>query len=807
MRRPLVLLAVAFAAGVLADRWLSLPDALWAGLSAGALGLCSLGARRRPRAARGALLAGFALLGGLLHTLRVREGLPPDHLLLRCPPKEAVRVEGVVRSALRPAAEGRLHLVLDATRLDGPAGPAAVSGGVRLTLAGPPPEVPLPGDRVAFRARVRAPRWFSVPGAPDRRARLARKGIEAVAWLDDPAGLVVLARGRGLSPARAIAARVAAVRGVLDAAGPDEPDGRALLGALALGEAAALPRALRRAFDDTGTSHLLAVSGLHLGLVVAACFLLLRWLLSRSETLLLRLDLQRWTALSTLPVAWGYAALTGASTPTVRAAIVATCVLGGLALGRRGDTPSALALAALILLVDRPDALLDPSFQLSFVAVIAVVAGTPLLLQAFERPTLEPRQARRRWLHAPASLLCASLAASLATAPIVAVHFQRAAPLGPLANLVLVPAVAVGLVPLALAVAVLAPWPALAGPVAELAVTLAGWVAELARGLASVPLGAGPVPAPTGLEIGLWYAVLVAAWAFGRGARRAAIVAVAAAGLLVADLALSAAFDAPHGHLEATFLDVGQGDAAVLRCGGQTVLVDVGGAPPGAPDPGELAVVPALLHARVRRLDLVVLSHLDRDHCGGLAAVLETFPVGEVWTNGDDGEPGCMAALDRARAAGVPVRAVGSAEPPRPLGRGAMHVLWPPPGQAAGSRNDRSLVLRVEQGGTRLLLTGDIGVEVEAELLRRLGPRRLEAAVLKVPHHGSRTSSRAELVAAVAAGVAVVSVGRHNRFGLPDEEVLARYAAQGTQVLRTDRDGTVVVRLDSDGVRLSSPGR
>jgi len=799
VRRPLPVLALALAGGVALERGLGgAHPAVWALLASA--GLVAAVVVRRAASRRAGLLGGVVALGALLLSLHAGRPLSGDHLLRRPGHPHGVMVEGRVRRAPRPVADGRWLVVLDADLLEGPDGVAAVSGGLRVTLASAPTEGLAPGDRVRFRASVAAPQGFRVPGARDRAAALARRGVEAVAWLDDPRGLVRLTTVGRRPLAALLARRVAVLRTLFDAAADEgDADGRALLGALALGEGGALPRNLRAAFDATGASHLLAVSGLHLGIVTALVFLLLRSLLARSTWLLLRMDVPRVCALLTIPAAWGYALLTGGATSTLRAAVMATALLAMRALGRRGDAMSGLGLAALILLVARPTSLFDPGFQLSFVATAGVILGAPALLAPFSL------QGRGRLFVGAMTLLAASLAASLSTSPIVAWHFQRAAPLGPIANLVLAPPVALVLLPLAVVLTLVASWSAVAAPLASLAIELCGVLAAAARVLAGAPLGSGPVPPPNLVEIVMWYLALALAWAAARRVRWAGRLLAACLLAMTAHVAWHVTAPARSDDLRVDILDVGQGDAALLRLpGGAALLVDAGGARSGVPDPGELAVSPALLSERVRALDLLVVTHPHRDHCGGIRAVLSTFPVAEVWTSGrSGGDPACFAALEDAASAGVTVRAVAAGHG-ADVGRGCrLEVLHPAvPGDDDLGVNDRSLVTHLDCGpGMTVLLTGDVEAPGERRLLSRTRPSALHAELLKAPHHGARTSSTVALVEAVSPSVTAISVGRKNRFGQPAEEVVRRYLRAGSRVRRTDHEGTLSFVLSRRGER------
>jgi competence protein ComEC len=259
--------------------------------------------------------------------------------------------------------------------------------------------------------------------------------------------------------------------------------------------------------------------------------------------------------------------------------------------------------------------------------------------------------------------------------------------------------------------------------------------------------------------------------------------------------------------LRVTFLDVGQGDAAVIEApGGAVVLVDGGGSFDDSFDTGERIVEPFLRARGISRVDLVALSHPHPDHLNGLRRILRRFPVGALWTSGDDGHnPEYTHLVALAREHGVPTpvpapSALGGArlEPEGPfIASAAGEAIGPPPGLSV---NDASLVLRLSFAGRAVLFPGDLEADGEGELVgRRAVGQPVAADVLKVPHHGSRTSSSDELVDAVHPALAVISLGWRNRFHFPAPEVLQRYAARGARVLRTDRDGAVTVTLAPDG--------
>jgi competence protein ComEC len=255
--------------------------------------------------------------------------------------------------------------------------------------------------------------------------------------------------------------------------------------------------------------------------------------------------------------------------------------------------------------------------------------------------------------------------------------------------------------------------------------------------------------------------------------------------------------------MRVTFIDVGQGDSALLEGpGGFVMLVDGGGRYDDSFDTGARVVEPVLRARGIRRVDLVVLSHPHPDHLNGLLRVLARFEVGVLWTSGDDGRNPkygelLALALQQGVATPEPSRFDRKGMRVEPLGPWVGDRVAPPPGL---DTNNASLVVRASYAGRAVLFTGDIGVDGEAELVAR-GETGLVVAsdVVKVPHHGSRTSSGDEFLAAAQPSMAVVSVGKHNTFHLPNAATLSRYAARGVRMQRTDRDGAVTVTVDAQG--------
>jgi len=533
--------------------------------------------------------------------------------------------------------------------------------------------------------------------------------------------------------------------------------GVALARAMVLGDVSALPSRWTRALRRTGLAHLTAVSGFNIALVAG-------WAAFAGALLPAPVRVGA-SALAAL----AYLGLVGPAPSMLRAAAMALVAAAALLSGRAPVALQGLALAGLGLVASDPDTLADVGFQLSVAATAGLLIGTGPIERSLR---FRPR--------ALARALAASLAAQAAATPIAVATFGRLTLAAPLLNLFFAPWAALvlvlGLVGGGLSALGLG---GLAGPCFD-ALDLATRPLEALAALPPSPWFSASV-SPMVLA-GLPAGALFLLPALGRRILRGGLLALLA---LAAAPASSGPDPAP---FELAVLDVGQGDALLLRGEGVAVLVDGGGA--RGRDLAGQVLLPALAARGIGRLDLVVLSHFDDDHCRGLAELASFVPFDEIWIPRGAAPTPCSMELTSAPTAVV--RGVAAGER-RTLGGLRLEVLHPEPGTPRGPDNRLSLVLRVAAAGRTALLTGDLDGEGERALARRLGTE-LRCDLLKVAHHGSGGSTTGELLAAARPRLAIVSAGIRNPYGHPSAAALDRLERSGARVLRTDRDGAVEVR-------------
>ena len=624
---------------------------------------------------------------------------------------------------------------------------------IRVYWRAPPVRVRT-GDVWRLEVRLRRPRSVSNPGGVDYEAWSAVRGIGANGFVVDSHRNRLLDSGtsRGIERLRlGMSRRIEAL--------PVREDARAVIAALTIGSRHAISAEQWDRYAGTGTTHLMAISGLHVGLLAGAVFVVAASLLS-----LFGVPRSHEKALVVALLAAGvYVSISGFAVPARRALLMLGMATLCMLLRRRVSAPRVLAWTVLIVVVTDPLSSLSSGFRLSFAAV-ALLAWL-----ALERGS---RSALPAVVRGSAGLWRIQLLLLTGLLPISVLAFDRIAPLAPLVNLVAVPLFGFGTVPLAL-IGLL-----LGGPLAIVGDLLL-WLA--AQSIVLLEAAIAAASAPGGVTVGEisgggWFLlVLPLAWALlprgwpGRFVAWSAVIGVA----------LWRPERPPAGCVDITVLDVGQGQAIAVETRSHTLLYDTG---PGYRDGGSAAeniVLPYLSGRGIDRVDRIMVSHADLDHAGGLSAVLAEIDAGEIMS----GE-----ALDGIES--VPCR----------LGQSwswdgvDFRVLHP---YGAEEGNDASCVVAIDTGGHSALLTGDIERGSESQLV--MSELIQPADLVTVPHHGSRTSSTPEFVHAVSARVAVASVGFDNRWGFPKDEVVSRWENDGTEILSTADSGAVIARLCGDG--------
>lgn len=603
-----------------------------------------------------------------------------------------------------------------------------------------------PDERWRLTVRLRPPRGFVNPGGFDYAGWLFRRGIGATGYVRaEPAARRVEKAGFSVDAARAH------LRERLRPALANHAHGGMLL-ALALGDRSGITAGQWQTLVATGTNHLMAISGLHIGLIALLGYGLGAWLWHCAGSLREHLARPVVQSVTALVLAVMYAALAGFALPTVRALIMLVLALGALCLRRRVRPGAVLAGAAVFVLVTDPVAVLDPGFWLSFGAVAAILL------------VVSGRLGRPRRLAGWVRLQCAI---ALALAPLLLALFREASLIAPLANLVAVPWVSAVTVPGTLAGATLYPLlPSLGEPLLALADGSIALLWVLLETMAELPFAQWRAPAYPGWMLGL------AGLAAGVLLLPRGVPGKPAAILALLPLLLWQPPRPQPGAFWLDLLDVGQGLAVVVRTSGHTLVYDTGPRFSADFDTGSAVVVPFLRAAGVQRLDALVISHGDNDHAGGTRAVREHLQPHRTWTSVPQSLGGGAAFCSRGHAwewDGVGFRFLH----PHP------DELW--------QGNNGSCVLRIEGAGGSLLLPGDIEAGAEHHLIER--GAALDADVVLAPHHGSSTSSTRAFVQAVAPRWVLYAVGHDNQWGFPRPGVMTRWQPAGFG--RTDCGGAL----------------
>ena len=654
--------------------------------------------------------------------------------------------------------------------------------------------LPLPGDRLITWARIERFAPADVPWRASPRQQMERRGYSARVTALEPA---IRESSLDLSATRRLQRALTIQRLSLELriAHHLDGDGLAITWAMLTGSRGLIEPEFREPFDITSTGHILAISGLHFGVIAALIWFVLRLILDRLPRLYRRVPRRTLIGTFTLLLLLLYLLAIGAPVSARRAFGMCALAIAFLSYSPWRLRPlSALFFVAGILLLLQPHLIDQVGYRLS----VSATAGILLFHRArpcwLRRPTpdpLRPESRTRRWTRRLGIFVGISASATIATWPAIW-RMSGEIPLSGLwANLVVVPWVSTVLFPVMVAGALLTGiWPWLAGWLLTLSAEGLMALHQVVEWLAYAPLSTLRLGTPTWWEhLG---AYLACAIAVALALRPRALVAAAAVMLLA--FAPSAAIEiATPPTTSIHFIYVGQGDATLVETAdGTAILIDAGGRPVGS-DPGLRHVVPYLRHRGIRRLDAVILSHGDYDHYGGLSATIRPFRPRQFFVDADEDHPNVVALIDEMATAGVEIEFVSRSTT---IATDDLHLQILRPELPGADANDRSLVVHFTYAGAGVVLPGDIEGPGEAWLVEHLRGHR---AVLKTPHHGSRTSSSTDLLEHLRPALAVTSAGRHNRFGHPHAEVMERFEHRGIDHLRTDHHGSVVVTIDDRG--------
>ncbi len=615
-----------------------------------------------------------------------------------------------------------------------------------------PTQIPKAGERWQFTVRLKPPLGLGNPGSFDVQRHSFITHVDAMGYVKSSASAKRLAKARGFSIDRirqSIAEKIEAT-----SSGPTVP----LVLGLALGVSAGISDAQWQVLRDTGTVHLLAISGLHIGLIATFAYALAGWFWALCSPLYLRCTKLAFAIPFGFACAAIYAALAGFSLPTQRALIMLFVVGIGLLTRRASVASFALCAAVVLIAVCDPTAVLSIGFAMSFTAVaLLIYLG-------------QGRQHKgKKWL----SAMRLQWQLSLLMLPLSAWFFGSGSLISPLANLVAVPFVGLLIVPLCIITALFSFMsPTLSAFTLQLAEILLNWLMVGLHSAANIPGGhiALPLTALAILLLAL-LAVAVSVAPIGLRMRRWSLVLLVPIAWYLHQLPAVK-------QLELHVLDVGQGLSVAVFTKNHTLLFDTGGRF-GDSTMMERVVEPFLARRRRSYIDTLVVSHADEDHSAGLNYLIESQPQLTVFAS--DSDEGSLCKAGQAWQ-----------------WDGVWFAFVHPGEHEQGSRNDRSCVLLIHYGETRFLLTGDIERSAEAALVER--GFDLPITVMTAPHHGSATSSSLEFLQVVKPGHVVIPAGRGNRHGHPHIDVLRRYNDLGSRIWMTGKDGAVSFMVGRDGM-------
>jgi len=822
-RRPVIPLLMTFCAGLLCGEHLFLPSWFSGLILLACLSVILLTIIRKQAAAITPLIFFFVL--GWFCMAGFTFPILSDNHIIRLTGETPWTITGTIIDT--PVCQpGRQVLFVKPLWLDNGRRHIRADGNLRVTVYGTDgPKLPY-GALIRFQSRIRKITNFKNPGSFNYERYMAFQDVFGMAYAN--ANRVKVLPTNDPVNWRSLVQRTRqSIAGLIEKSCCDE--NAAILKALVIGRQTDLTPEVRESFSRAGVSHLLAISGLHVGIIAGLVFFVFTRILTFIPFFTWYGWVKKSAALCTLPCVISYGLLAGMSPSTQRAVTMTTVFLLALVAGKRHQLTNTLALAALIILAVHPPSLYAVSFQLSFAAVFFILTG----MGALEGPL---NCIENKWFKRGTGFVLVSFFALIGTSPLTAHYFNQISWAGLFTNCLLIPLVGFVVVPLGLGGATLSGInPDLALILFKLDDHLLSMTGAITETIAGLPNVAFKTVTPNAFEIILYYALI---WAvislvkhyqcliFRRpdepvtgidpAVKTTAIIAIIAILSLILDAGYWINRRWLHDDLRITVLDVGQGNAALVELpGGKCLLIDGGGFTGSSTfDVGKMIVAPSLWRNKIGTVDTLILTHADTDHLGGLIYIAENFHVKTVWSSGEPvNTQNFHRFLSVVKKKRIEIPNFSCLAKNRIIDGVRFELLYPPDDfmrlkQSQGWRNtnNNSLVTRISIGKVSFLFPGDIMEKGERELTIQAG-EHLESTVLIAPHHGSRTSSTAFFLSCVKPETIVISAGRHNRFSCPCPDVLNRYTDIQADIFRTDLDGAVVMSTRGNKLKIRTPMR
>lgn len=736
-----------------------------------------------------------------IYSARTAQQLPssPHHIYtIISQPQEAVIIGTIKRIYSFSGEISRFDLRTQAikTKTDNS---QPIVGNIRYSIAGKLSQKLKPGNMVAVRAKLKRPLKYLTAGTFDYPGYLAQHNIYITGFIRSPYHLQIIDTQQ--SPLQQLLFLPERLRmkinRFVDSTLSD--DRAAIYKALLTGDRNAITPATLENFKSSGCMHILAISGIHMSLLGVFLFSVFFWLLRRSSWLILNIDVKKTAVVLCIFPLVLYALLAGAKQPVLRALFMSLMVIGAVCYGKKHAFAGLVSLAALCLLTFSPLALFTPSFQLTFAAVIAIAAVIPWLTKI--NNTIGQRFSSRLihkslvWL---VTGCVVSLAATIGTAPLLILHFNRISLIGVVANLVIEPVICLWSLLLGFA-AIPCIWifPSLAALFLHIGGVGLQCALYFSEFFSSFPYSSLHLPTISPVHLIIFYLCLIVLYlssSFPVIARLGTVFVLITATLLMiispAELTKKSISEST-----LTFIDIGQGSCTLLELpGGKRALIDGGAITSGRFDPGKQIIAPFLFSKGIQKIDTIVITHADSDHYSGVAHVLRHFNVSTLWINQTNvHSAGWDDMLETAREYGVEVQKPQDGEKIIHNDQASLQVLVSGKAlQSPQKRNDGSMVLKYRHENFSALFPGDISASREKELIQ--AGLDLPSTVLLAAHHGSATSSSSQFIQAVTPDIIISSSGRNWRRSFPSQKLSEQCEKLGIEFLPTSKFGSISVK-------------